>query len=280
MYDLVIYGGMIVDGTGQKQFAADIAIQGGRIMEIGEPSSLEGQSYLQADGQFVCPGFIDMHSHADLTVFLYPDCESLIGQGVTTVFCGHCGMGMAPFDRYFMPMYLDRYGEEAEMPLSTLTCFPGQYPPVDTETMKKGTKKHFGLEISWKTFAEYRDYLREQGTGINMLMLLGHSNVRQSVMGLDTARKATEQEVAEMEQMVKEAMEAGAFGLSFGFDYAPGWDASEEELLRLAACLKPYDGILTAHVQMGGRRRGEQHADHRVIASFWKLEERLVYGYM
>ncbi|NBH60270.1 hypothetical protein D1155_01100 [Anaerotruncus sp. 80] len=273
MYDLIIKNGMLIDGTGSERYQADIGVKDGQIAKIGILAEADSEAIIDAKGQFVTPGFIDMHSHADVSIFMQPDAENLIGQGVTSAFTGHCGMGMTPLDKYWTLMHVEGPAYEEMMPFSTIGHFPGEYPAIDVPTLKAGMKKCFGINMSWKTFGEYQRYLREQGVAVNLFMIAGHSNMRQNAMGLHAERPATEAELLEMEYWVKEAMEAGAFGISYGLDYTPGWDADDEELLRLAECLKPYDGILTAHVQMRNHRHGKTVEDHRTLDGVKELME-------
>ena len=249
------------------------SVKDGQIEKIGRLEEAESKIVIDAKGQFVTPGFIDMHSHGDLSIFMQPDAENLIGQGVTSAFTGHCGMGMTPLDKYWALMYPEHAAYEEMMPFSTIGHFPGEYPAIDVPTLKTGMKKCFDVDMPWKTFGEYRQHLRKEGVGVNLFMIAGHTNMRQNAMGLHTERPATEEEIKEMENWVKEAMEKGAFGLSYGLDYTPGWDADEEELLRLAECLKPYDGILTAHVQMRNHRHGKTVENHQVIDGIKELME-------
>ena len=92
MYDLIIYGGTVVDGSGGAPFKADVAVLDGKIAGIGDFSAADAKNKIDAAGRWITPGFFDMHSHADLTAMLCPDMEGLLGQGVTSVFTGHCGI--------------------------------------------------------------------------------------------------------------------------------------------------------------------------------------------
>lgn len=253
MYDIIIKNGQVIDGSGAKAFAADVAIKDGKIAKIGSLGSESAEKVIDAAGKYVTPGFIDMHCHADLTAMLCPDMEGLLGQGITTGFTGHCGMTMAPAGRYFIGMLEDVKAFEEIMPLMTYGKGPGSYPAADTETLRKAFKKRFGVDMDWTTFGDFRERLRRDGLGINMYMEVGHAEIRMDAMGFDYKRFATQEEIDVMKKHVIEAMESGATGLSFGLDYAPGMFASFDELCQLAECLKPYNGILAAHTRSRGK---------------------------
>lgn len=249
MFDLIIRNGVIYDGTGEEAYRADIGVKDGKIAVIGNLKDELATEEIDADGQQVTPGFFDMHSHADLSIVQYPDAEGLLGQGITTVFCGHCGMGMAPVGKYWKTQGDDLFAVEDFNPLHSVGTIPGRTAVCQTEQMRAAYEKYFGVKMDWTTFGEYCNKLRLQGVGVNLAMEVGLQQIRQQVLGLDFERAATEAEICQMEELVVEAMEAGAFGLSIGYDYTPDLYASEEELDRLARVVKRYDGIVAAHTR-------------------------------
>ena len=105
MFDLLIKGGMIIDGSGADAFAADIAVKGDRIAAIGCLEEADAYQTVDAMGKYITPGFIDTHSHADCSAFLYPACESYLRQGITTFIGGQCGDSSAPIFNYWMRKY-------------------------------------------------------------------------------------------------------------------------------------------------------------------------------
>lgn len=264
MYDIILKNGQVIDGSGKPAFAADVAVKDGKIVAIGNLENCTAAKIIDAADRFVTPGFFDMHSHADLTAMLCPDMEGLLGQGVTTGFTGHCGMTMAPAGRYFMGMLEDVKAFEEIMPLQTYGKGPGSYPSADTQSVRKAFKKRFGVDMDWTTFADFRNHLKKDGIGINMYMEVGHAQIRMDAMGFDYQRFATQQEIDVMKQHVVEAMEAGATGLSFGLDYAPGKFAGSDELSQLAECLKPYNGILAAHIRNYGKHPDTDKEFHTI----------------
>lgn len=256
MYDIIIAGGMLVDGSGGEPFKADVALLDGKIAGVGDFSTAEAKKRIEAKGRWITPGFFDMHSHADLTAMLCPDMEGLLGQGVTSVFTGHCGMSMAPIGGHFMGMLEDVKAFEEIVPLVTYGKGPGNYPAADSPSLRRAFEKRFGIEMDWTSFGDYREYLRRTGVGAHMHMLVGHAQIRMAAMGMDYRRTATQEEIDVMKQLVEEAMDSGALGLSFGLDYAPGIFADDNELVQLAEVLKPYRGILAAHTRRRGKKPG------------------------
>ncbi|MCR4712416.1 MAG: amidohydrolase family protein, partial [Clostridia bacterium] len=263
----------ITDGTGAESYAADIAVKNGKIVKIGEITD-SAETVIDAAGKNVTPGFIDMHNHGDLTAMLCPDMEGLLGQGITSCFCGHCGMTMAPVGDYFMGMLEDVKAFEEIIPLSSYGVHPGGYPAVDAPSFRKAFQKRFGVAITWNSFAEYRDWLLDTGIGCNLYMLVGHAQIRMSVMGLDYKRTATQEEIDRMKELVKEAMDGGALGMSYGLDYAPGIYADDNELHQLAEVLIPYQGILAAHVRHGGKKPNDpDEKEYKPIDGYRDLME-------
>ena len=251
MYDLVVRNGLLFDGSGLLPFRADLGITDGRIAAIGTLDGAQAAKDIDARGRYVTPGFIDMHSHADLSIVQYPDGESLLGQGITTAFCGQCGMGMAPVGAYWKSQGDDLFAFEAFMPFASVSSFPGMTPACRTEQLKLAYKDYFGVEMDWVTFGDYRRKLERQGIGVNLAMEVGLQQIRQQVLGLDSKRPASQAELEEMLRLVETSLDEGAFGLSIGFDYTPDMDAGEEELLALAQCVQKKGGILAAHTRNG-----------------------------
>ncbi len=272
MYELIIRGGMIADGSGGAPYAAGIAIQDGKIVKIGGLEGAEAVRVIDAAGRWVTPGFFDMHSHADLTAMLCPDMEGLLGQGITSVFTGHCGMTMAPIGGHFMGMLEDVKAFEEIVPLITYGKGPGNYPAADSPSVRKAFEKRFGVAMDWTSFGDYREYLRRTGVGANMYMLVGHAQIRMAAMGMDYKRTATQEEIDIMKAHVAEAMDSGALGLSFGLDYAPGIYADDNELLQLAEVLKPYKGTLAAHTRRRGKKPGAMR-EHTEMEGYRDLME-------
>jgi N-acyl-D-aspartate/D-glutamate deacylase len=196
--DIVIRGGTVFDGSGAPGRAADVAIEGGAISEIGP--NLRGEGELDASGCAVTPGFIDIHTHYDAQVFWDPALRPSSYHGVTTVVAGNCGFTIAP----------TRPGHH-DVIVRTLE----NVEDMDPATLSAG--------VSWdfETFPEYLESIRRRGTTLNFTAYIGHSALRLYVMG-DAAyeRAATTEEIERMCQLVLEAIDTGAAGFSTSFSYA------------------------------------------------------------
>jgi N-acyl-D-aspartate/D-glutamate deacylase len=192
--DIVIRGGTVVDGSGSPGYRADVAVEGNTITEIG--SELHGRRELDASGHVVAPGFIDIHSHYDAQVFWDPALTPSSFHGVTTVVAGNCGFSIAPVRP-----------EHRELLVKTLMHVEDMSP----DTLFAG--------VPWdafETFPEYLDAVESRGTVLNYACYVGHTALRMYVMGGDDAysRAATPDEVARMQQLVAEALAAGAAGVA------------------------------------------------------------------
>lgn len=191
-YDLVIKNGMVVDGTGFSRYRADVAVKDGVIVELGKIRG-PAATTIDADGLFVAPGIIDLHTHYDAQPFWDKLCTSSIWHGVTTVLTGNCGLTLAPLRP-----------EHREAMLATFCCVE-DLPVRSLATV---------LRWSWETFDEYIDAI-DHGLGLNMMPLVGHNPLRLGAMGKAAwERAATPDEIATMQQLLRASLEAGAWGWS------------------------------------------------------------------
>jgi len=221
MHDVVIAGGRVVDGCGNPWYFADVGVRGDRVAAIGAPGSLRGRQVIDAGGRYVTPGFVDPHTHSDISILQHPRAETAVRQGVTTHVTGNCGMSAAPLSSAHREAALHNWGHYWDIS---------------------------GVDWDWKSFRQYLAALGRAGGAINIAPLLGHGAVRLAVMGL-AERPATERELERMERYVDAAMRAGAHGLSTGLVYPPGCYAGTGELVRLCGVVARYDGIYTSHVR-------------------------------
>src|SRR5215211_6248620 len=197
MAEVVIRGGTVYDGSGASGRAADVAIEGGVIREIG--SNLRGERELDASGCAVAPGFIDIHTHYDAQVSWDPALRPSSYHGVTTVVAGNCGFTIAP-----------TRAEHHDVIVRTLE----NVEDMDAGSLTEGIVWDFG------TYPEYLELVRARGTVVNFTAYVGHSSVRLYVMGDDAyERTATPDEIAQMCVIVQEAIAAGAAGFSTSFAY-------------------------------------------------------------
>jgi len=238
LHDLIIKNGNVIDGSGLPGFHGDVAVSGGRIVEIGKVSG-DARQVLNADGLVVAPGIIDNHTHYDAQVTWDPLCTYSCYHGITTVVMGNCSLAMAPAHREDREMLAGVLSHVEAIPLEAIQA---------------------GVNWSWETIPEYLNAL-DQRLGINVAALIGHSAVRRYVMGeASQERHATDDEVAAMKTIVREGLEAGAVGVSFErnlrhFDWngrlAPTNLASEEEIFAVASVA---DEVGRGVIQFGGDR--------------------------
>jgi len=217
MLDILIRGGTVIDGTGAPGRPADVAIAGDRIETIEPGLQAEAARAIDAAGLCVAPGFIDPHTHSDVPLLVNPQAHSKIRQGVTTEVVGNCGSSPAPL--------VDATLEEARKRCALL-----------------------GLEVTWRSFGEYVDRLAAPGTSVNVVPLVGHNTVRGAVLGFDDVQPSPEQ-VRAMEELVAQAMEEGARGLSTGLYYPPGYYAHIDEVVALSRVASERGGIYASHIR-------------------------------
>lgn len=223
-FDWILRGGSVIDGTGAPARRADVGVAGGRIAALGDLAQASAPRVVDCAGRIVTPGFIDVHSHAD---WLLPDpahgalVEPFVRQGMTTVVTGNCGFSPAP---------ITERNRGAARDASHLL--------------------HDGsLDPRWATVSGYLDALAEQGVALNVVQLVGHGTVRAAVTGALTPDAPRADELAAMERLVGEALDAGAAGVSTGLGYAPGIFAGEEELAAFAAMAARRDKLFTSHLK-------------------------------
>lgn len=246
-FDLVIQNARIVDGTGRSAFFGDVGISGGKIEAVGEIPSGSGKRVVDVKQSILAPGFIDVHSHGDGTMLLYPNAQSALFQGITTFVGGNCGFSAAPIkDKWIYAMWEQECLDEVEAHIFSEKPF---YP---LEKVNPVLQANFGLEIDWSSFSEFFYRVEEQGISVNYVPLIGHGQVFAQAMQGKPDRKPTEDEIYTMRSMVKEGMEAGAFGFSTGLDYFPGSIFSTGEIIGLLKEVKDYNGIYATHWRRTG----------------------------
>jgi len=204
--DLVVRGGTLHDGTGGPPRTADVAVSGGRIAEVGRISA-PGASEIDARGLAVAPGFVDVHSHADLSLLVNPKAESRIRQGVTLEVVGQDGSSAGPWDDAAFESVRDRY------------------------------RRAYGVEIDFRAPGGFLDRIDRLRPAVCVATMVGHGTVRSYVMG-GADRPAEPGELRRMKRAVGDALESGAVGLSSGLEYTPGSFASRSELVSLAEELR------------------------------------------
>lgn len=245
MYDLIIRGGLIVDGTGKDAYHADIAVKGDKIVKIGDLTGETAEKVIDAAGCCVTPGFIDPHSHADMSMLIDPSFEAYLMQGVTTVVGGNCGHAAAPMDKIYRSLMIDTKAMEKMKP----HYFGRGENYIPREEAAPYLKETYGFDLDWHSFKEYNDKLNTLPLGANMAPLIGHSLIRTCVMGMDYNREATEEEIEKMVALTEQCMREGAFGFSTGRDphYLPSSKGSSNEIIRMLKVVKKYGGVFASH---------------------------------
>jgi N-acyl-D-amino-acid deacylase len=239
-YDLLIKNGRIIDGSGMPAYRGDVAVRQGKIVEMGKLRGAAART-IDVDGLVVAPGFVDNHCHYDAQVTWDPLCTFSPYHGATTVIIGNCSLSMAPI----RPGKAERMSE-----------FLSYVEAIPMDVLRT-------VEVDWETIPDYMDKLDQQ-LGINVGTLIGHSAIRYYVMGDECQGRApTSDELTAMQQIVREAMEAGALGLSITrnrghYDpqgvHIPAVWAEEDELFALADVLSE---LGTGVIQSGGGRGAE-----------------------
>ncbi|MGL4635781.1 MAG: N-acyl-D-amino-acid deacylase family protein [Beijerinckiaceae bacterium] len=222
--DLLIQGGTVVDGTGQARFHADVAVTADRIVAVGSLQDWRARRTINATGLVVAPGFIDIHTHDDRALVDDPAMAAKVTQGVTTVVTGLCGLSLAPSPPLSQQLWPEPFGL---LGARDVYAFP--------------------------TLASYFAQLQKAPPSVNVAALVGHASLRALAM---TAfdRAATPAEMRVMKAALREAMQAGTFGLSSGLAYEAGRDAPTEEVVELAAEMARFDGLYVTHMRDEGDR--------------------------
>ena len=248
MFDMIIRQGLILDGTAAPGKVADLGIVGDQIAAIGDLSGESAKQEIDARGKVVTPGFIDPHSHSDLSVLFEPSMTNYLMQGVTTVVGGNCGHSYGPVgDELYRSAIIDpKVAFQADPSYFTMTSLL-----LPKEKAVKPLKEQYGIDMDWHSFKEYLDKCDQQPLDGNIASLAGYSAIRGTVMGMDCCRAATEEEIVKMEELTRQCLEDGAFGLSTGTDpqYVPGPFASFDETVRMLKIVKEYDGIFASHTR-------------------------------
>jgi dihydroorotase/N-acyl-D-amino-acid deacylase len=220
-YDLVVSGGRVIDGTGAPWVRADVGIRRDRIAAIGDLSAAEAKKRIDARGLAVAPGFIDLLGQSELSVLIDPRAESKIRQGITSELTGE-GISPAPMN--------DAWVHEKE------------------DWLRK-----YRLKVDWTDLRGYFRRLRKARPAINVGVMVGAAQVRGVVLGFDDVQPDAQQ-LARMQQLVEEAMEQGALGLSTGLIYQPGSFAKTDELIALAQVAAKHGGFYATHLRSEGAR--------------------------
>lgn len=220
MFDIIIKNGAIIDGTGKLMYKADIGIREGKIAKIGELHNEKGEVEIDAEYRLVCPGFVDVNNHSDTywQIFLNPNLESLVYQGVTTIVGGNCGSSLAPLMDAGSIQSIQKWANIKQ------------------------------INLDWLTMGEFLNYLKDKKMAVNFGTLAGHGTLRRGILK-DQGRDLEPKEMDFLEKVLEKSIKDGALGMSSGLIYTHARNASEEELVRLAKAVAKSGGVYATHVR-------------------------------
>ncbi len=218
--DTIILNAKIVDGTGNPFYYRDIRISDDKISQIGNIHINGDEEIIDAKKMVVCPGFIDGHTHSDLSIQQNRKAESSLRQGVTTEIIGNCGIGLAPV---------------TDKNRNTCKSMMVTYQP--------------DVPLTWNSFKEYISELNNPGIGINIVPLVGHGVLRQAVIGENNIRAASNKEIEEMAELLGCCLDEGAAGFSTGLEYIPGNMTEKKEFLALLKVVAKKDLLHCTHIR-------------------------------
>ncbi len=220
MFDILIQGGTVIDGTGAPSQRCDVGIAGDTIAAVGMLQAAQAREVIDARGLHICPGFIDMHGHSDFNLLVQPPGRGKIMQGITTEVMGNCGMSAAPL-------------------LGA------------ARTQREKSIKNLGADLCWTHLDEFAETIKGRKLPCHMVPLVGHGNIRGSVVGYGSGQP-TPGDMQAMQRLLVRQMEAGAWGLSTGLVYPPGMYAGPDEIAGLAKIAARFGGIYTSHMRSEG----------------------------
>ncbi|OGI14429.1 MAG: hypothetical protein A2878_01805 [Candidatus Moranbacteria bacterium RIFCSPHIGHO2_01_FULL_54_31] len=237
MYDILIQNGTVIDGSGRPMYRADVAVKEGRIVALGDLASARAERMIDATGQYVTPGFVDVNNHSDTywQLFSHPELESLLYQGVTTIIGGNSGSSLAPLT-----------------------------DPGIIRSIQKWTDVE-KINFNWLSMRDFLQEVRRRRPAVNFATLVGHGTIRRGVMK-DRSRAITPEEIEIMQKMLHGAMKEGAIGLSTGLKYTHARGAGMRELLALTKTAVAEEGVYATYVRDEGEGLVESVEEALLVA--------------
>lgn len=218
-FDLIIRSGTVIDGTGSEPFVSDVGIRGERIVAIGDLHAASAPCTLEAAGLCVAPGFIDIHTHSDISLLYNPQQTSALSQGITTQVVGNCGIAM---------------GLVTEEPIFAY---------------ERRWLAPYGIRVTWEgRLSRFYERVQEQGSATHIIPQVAHGTLRKRVMGMER-RPPTPAELGRMRELMEQAIEDGAWGFSTGLEYAPGSYAKTDEIIELAKVAAQHGLFYSTHLR-------------------------------
>ena len=214
--DLLLKNGVVIDGTANPRYRADVAITDGKISAVGLNLQAQASTVVDVAGATISPGFIDVHTHDDRLVLADPSMQPKVSQGATTVITGNCGVSLAPLGR------------------------TKAVPPINL--VADESEQRYG------SFKEYFEALEKTPSSMNVASLAGHTTMRAVTMQ-ELDRPANETEIAQMQKLVQEALEAGVVGVSTGLYYAPAQAATAQEIQAVFEPLRGTTAVIASHIR-------------------------------
>ena len=220
MFDIIIKNGTIIDGSGNKMFMDDIGIKEKKIKEIGDLRNEKADVVIDAKGQYVTPGFVDVNNHSDTywRIFLDPNLPSLVHQVITTIIGGNCGSSLAPLANKNIIQTIQKW---ADIKL---------------------------VNLNWLSMKEFLKELENRKIALNFASLTGHSTLRRGIMG-DKVDRLSDYGLKSMKKMLERSMKDGSLGFSTGLVYTHAKLASKHEIVEMAKIVKKYNGVYTTHIR-------------------------------
>jgi len=222
MTTILFTSGLLIDGSGAPGVRSDLLVEDGFIKEIGPDLDTPAEVVIDIKGSVIAPGFIDVHTHSDLTLLSNPLAQSKIRQGVTTEVIGNCGFSVAP-----IPIGIDKEALKAAV----------AYLELDPS-----------IKWDWNSFGDYLDTLDKKKISLNTAALVGHIPLHTAVVGFGKD-EATPEQIIEMKELLRQSMREGAFGISTGLMYSPLSYASRAELIGFGEVVAEFDGIFAWHMR-------------------------------